>query len=375
MISRTQTGLRAALVAVAALGWWTGANAQNTTAGTPINNRAQVNYSVAGLPQAVIESSPTGNTTPGAGAGTDTAFLVDNKVDLSVTELSGNNTIVTPGAANGALAFRVVNEGNSPQGYRLTIAELVGTSLFGNTDNANFGNLVIRVDEDPSAGNGTGNGTYDGTEIATAIDVLNPSQDIIVFVVSPTVPLTLINLNFANVALTATTAVPATNGVTIVTQSVGANNPATIEVLFADATARDGLETDVDQFAVQTAGLTITKVQSVLDDGFGSVSPRAIPGATVAYVTTILNTGTIAAQGVSFSDAIPANTTFFANQYSATGDVGITGGLAATCNADPGDADADGCGLTAGTLSVNAAVLGNIIGGASVQVQFQVTIN
>ena len=377
MITRTPIGLRAALVAAAAIGWSLSANAQLTPAGTSINNRATVNYSVGGLVQAPIESSPTGNTTPGAGAGANTSFLVDNMINLTVTEVSGNNTIVTPGMANGVLAYRVTNTGNSPEGYQLTVAELVGTILFGNTDNANFGlaNLVVRVDEDPSAGNGTGNGTYDGTESATAIDSLNPSQDIIVFVVSPTVPLTLINNNFANVSLTARAAVPGTTGGTLETASAGANNPTTVEVLFADTNGFDATESAADQFAVQTAGLTITKVQSVLDDGFGSVSPRAIPGATVAYNTTILNTGTIAAQGVSFSDAIPANTTFFPNQYGPTGDVSITGGLTATCNADNGDADADGCGLTAGTLSVSAAVLGDIIGGASVQVQFQVKIN
>ena len=379
MITRTPIGLRAALVAAAALGWSLSANAQLTPAGTPINNRATVNYSVGGLVQAPIESSPTGNTTPGAGAGANTSFLVDNMINLTVTEVSGNNTVVTPGMANGVLAYRVTNTGNSPEGYQLTVAELVGTILFFNTDNANFGlaNLVVRVDEDPSAGNGTGNGTYDGTESATAIDRLNPSQDIIVFVVAPTVPLTLINNNFANVSLTARAAVPGTTGGTLETASAGANNPTTVEVLFADTNGFDATESAADQFAVQTAGLTITKVQSVLDDGFGSVSPRAIPGATVAYVTTILNTGTIAAQAVSFSDAIPANTSFFADQYSATGDVEIapSAGPVTTCNADPADADADGCALTAGTLSVSAAKLGNIVGGASVQIQFQVKIN
>ena len=50
------------------------------------------------------------------------------------------------------------------KGYRLTLTEEVATALFGNTDNANLGNLVVRVDEDPSAGQGTGNDTFDGTE-------------------------------------------------------------------------------------------------------------------------------------------------------------------------------------------------------------------
>src|SRR5262245_5088349 len=377
MITRTPIGLRAALVAAAALGWSLGASAQMTTAGTSINNRATVNYSVGGLAQAPIESSPTGNTTPGLGAGVNTSFLVDNLINLSVSELSGANTVVTPGQTNRVLSFTVANSGNSPEGYQLTVAEEVGTLLFGNTDNANFGlaNLVVRVDEDPSAGTGTGDDDYDGTESATSINVLNPGQSITVFVLAtPQVPLTLINGNYANVSLQARAAAPGTNGATLEVASPGANTPTTVEILFADA-GFDATQSATDQFSVVSAGLRITKVQSVLDDGFGSISPRAIPGATVAYVTTILNTGSVAAQGVSFSDPIPANTTLWPNQYSATGDVGITGGSVATCNADAGDLDGDGCGLTAGNLTVNSAVLGNIAGGASVQVQFQVKIN
>jgi uncharacterized repeat protein (TIGR01451 family) len=125
-----------------------------------------------------------------------------------------------------------------------------------------------------------------------------------------------------------------------------------------------------------SAALTITKVQTVIDDGFGSASPRAIPGATVVYLTTIQNTSpTVPATAVSFSDPIPANTTLLQDQYSPTGDVGITGGLAATCNADANDADADGCGIVAGSLNVSAAVLGNVAALGQVQVAFQVKIN
>jgi uncharacterized repeat protein (TIGR01451 family) len=347
-----------------------------TTAGTSIDNRATVNYTVGGLAQAPIESSPTGNVTPGVGAGVNTSFLVDNMINLSVSELSGNNTVVTPGTANAVLAFTVVNSGNSPEGYELTITEEVGTLLFGNTDNADFllANLVVRVDEDPSAGNGTGNDTYDGTESATAIDVLNPGQSITVFVVSPTVPLTLINANFANVNLQARAAVPGTSGGTLETASPGANFPNSIEILFADA-GFDATQSATDQFAVVTAGLTITKTQTVLDDPFASASPRAIPGANVEYLITIANSSTTtAADGVSLSDPVPANTTLRTAQYAGE-DVGITGGVVATCTADAGDADTDGCGTAAGTLTVSSAVIGNIGANATVTVRFQVTID
>jgi len=358
MITRT-LGSRAALVAVAALGWWTGANAQETPAGTPINNRASVNYSVGGIAQTVINSSPTGNTTPGASAGADTSFLVDNRVDLSVSEVSGGATVVTPGMANQYLAFTVANEGNSPQGYQLTIAEEAGTLVFSGTDNANFGNLVIRVDSNA-------NGAYDGADTATAIDVLNPSQSVRVFVVSPVVPGTLINNNFANVRLTATTHQPGPGGALVVESTTG--NTDGVEVLFNDALNQDGFENAVDQFSVVTAGLTISKIQNVVSDPFGS--GLALPDSVVEYLITITNTSaTTPAEDVSLSDPVPPNTTFVGTN------VDLTGVPATSCTADPLDANADGCSLDGGTLTVDDAVIGDIAAGATVTVAFQVTIN
>jgi uncharacterized repeat protein (TIGR01451 family) len=375
MVTRTLKGLRAALVAVAALGWWMGASAQNTLAGTSINNRASVNYSVGGLPQAVIESAPGGNTTPGLGAGADTTFLVDNRVNLSVTEVSTNATQVTPGLTNAAVAFRVLNSGNAPQGYQLTITELVGGVLFGNTDNTDFGNLQIRVDEDPSGGDGTGNGIYDGTEAATTLELLNPSQDIIVFVVAlPTVPLTQINANFANVQLQAQTAATGPGGALLVASPPG-NLPNVVEIMFVDA-GNDATESATDQFAVVTAGLTISKAETILDDPFASAIPRALPGSNVEYLITIQNTSTTTpAEDVSLSDPIPANTSLRANQYGPTADVAITGGVIASCNADALDGDGDGCGIDgSGALTVSDAVIGDVGALASVTLRFQVTI-
>jgi uncharacterized repeat protein (TIGR01451 family) len=373
MITRTRA--RAALAVLAVLsGYWNMAEAQLTTAGTSIENRATVNYSVGGQAQTVIESSPTGNTTPGAGAGANTSFLVDNRVDLTVARVSTGATVTAPGAPSVALAFTVTNTGNAPQGYALSFLEEAGTALFGNTDNIDLGNLVIRVDEDPSAGNGTGNGAFEGTETATAIDVLNPDQQITVFIVSPTTPLTVVDGNFANVRLQARTAVPGTNGGTLQTQSSVANDAATVEVVFADA-GNDAAESAVDQYAVQSAALIVTKTQTVLADGFGSASPRAIPGATVEYAITVANTSvTTPADGVAISDPVPANTQLTLGQYAGD-DIGVTGGAAATCTADANDTDADGCGVAAGTLTVGSTVIGNIGAGGSVIVRFQVQIN
>jgi uncharacterized repeat protein (TIGR01451 family) len=259
------------------------------------------------------------------------------------------------------LAFTVVNEGNSPQGYQLTMTEEVGTVAFTNTDTNNVGGLLVRVDD--------GDNAYDAGDTATAIDILNPSQSVMVFIVSPVVPGPLINLDFANVRLTATTAEPNTGGTTIVNESLGANTDA-VEVLFNDALNTDGFEFDVDQFAVVTAGLTITKTQNVVSDIFGSASPRALPDSVVQYQITIANTSTTtAADEVSLSDPVPPDTTLVGTN------VALTGLATASCTADAADADADGCGIAAGTLTVDDSVIGTIAAGATVTVAFQVTIN
>jgi uncharacterized repeat protein (TIGR01451 family) len=375
MSIRTSFGLRTALVAVAAIGWWTGANAQSLTpANTAITNRATVNYSVGGQAQALIESSPLGNTTPGFNNGVNTSFVVDNLVDFTVSEVSGDATVTTPGLP-AVLAFTVTNTGNAPQGYALSFLEEVATGLFTRTDNVDIGNLIIRVDEDPSAGTGDGDGIYNGSETATAIDVLNQNEDIRVFIVSPAAPLTLLNLNVANVRLQAQAADAGTNGATLTTESAGANGLNTVEILFGDL-GGDATESSVDQFFVQSAALTITKAPTVLDDGFGSASPRAVPGATVEYTITVTNTSTTtAADAVSVSDPVPANTTFLAAQYGGQ-DVRVSNGAVVTfCTADAADADADGCGIASGALSVAASAIGSIPASTTATVRFQVTIN
>ncbi len=80
---------------------------------------------------------------------------------------------------------------------------------------------------------------------------------------------------------------------------------------------------------------------------------------------------TIPADDVSISDPVPANTTFLTAQP-----VAITGGLVLICTGDALDADTDGCGITAGgALAVDSTVIGDVAGGATVTVAFQVTIN
>ena len=360
---------------------------QAQAAGTPVNtsiqNKATISYSVGGNAQTPIESSPTGNSVPGVNAGTATAFVVDNNVDLTVTESGAAATVVNPGQLNAVTTFVVTNTGNAPQAYQLTAANVAaGASLFGNSDNSDVGNLRAVVDAN-------GNNVYDpATDTATAITTLAPDAAVRVFVVAD-VPVTATNLQYANVRLTAAAAVNNTPA-TLLTQSTGADNPATVEIVFADGTsaggdaARNGRGAADDQYAVQSAALTVTKTSTVVSDPLnGTSNPKAIPLAVVEYAVTVANSGAVAATGVQIDDPVPANTTFQQNGYSSgTRDVQVTTSSGtAFCIAEVGATDTNGDGCfrpTATTLRVLPSLIGTIAPsgpGATVTVRFRVAIN
>jgi len=296
-----------ALLALSSIGVLQGAYAVGTDAGVSINNRATVNYSVGSVAQTPIESSPTGNSTPGANNGANTTFVVDNKILHTVAEVSGNATTTTPGATNVVATFTVTNTGNNSQGYQLTATNLTGGTLFGQTDNTDVTNLRAFRDVN-------GNSTYDpGVDTETFINTLAEDATVTVFVVAD-IPVTAVNGQHANVQLAARAAVAGTNGATLVTQSAGADNPATVDVVFADggAVARDGIHEASDQYAIQSASLSVSKVAAVVSDPFnGASNPKAIPGAVVRYTVTVSNASTTtAAQSVVLDDQIPADTVF-----------------------------------------------------------------
>ncbi len=362
-----------ALLALAALAAMQGAHALGTPSNTAINNRATVNYNVSGVAQTPIESSPTGNSTA---TGSDTSFVVDNRILHTVSEFSGNATASAPGAINQVTSFTVTNTGNTAQGYLLTVTNQAGTVLFGQTDNTNVNNLRAFVDAN-------GNGSYDaGVDIATNIATLAADASVRVFVLAD-VPLSATNGQFANVQLAA----QATNAgtTTVVVQTAGADNPAAVDVVFADAgaVARDGIHEAADQYAIQSAALSVAKTSAVVSDPFnGTTNPKAIPGAVVQYVVTMTNTGTVAASLVQITDPLPANTTFLRGAYPGGTDVEIQVGAAAAtyCLAEAGaDSNADGCFVNGSNALIvgSPAAVSTVNPGAgnAVSVRFRVTIN
>ena len=285
-----------ALIALSSVGALQSAFAVGTPSGTSISNQATVDYSVGGVGQTQI-ASPT------------TAFVVDSRIDLTVSEVSGNATQTTPGQNNVVATFRVTNTGNSTQGYQLSVVNEVGTTLFGQNDTTlDVNNLRTFVDSN-------GNGTYDaGTDTATHVNTLVTDADgesVTVFVLAD-IPVAATNGQYANVRLQAIAAVAGTNGATLATQTVGADNPAVVDIVFAD-TGRDATESAADQYEIRSAALVVTKAAAVISDPFNGTGAdrKAIPGAVIEYTITVTNNSTTTAAGaVSVTDNIPANTTF-----------------------------------------------------------------
>lgn len=342
-IARHLTKASLALMAIGSIGVMQSANAAGTASNTAITNRATVSYSVGGVSQTPIESSPTGNTTA---TGSDTSFRVDNKIIHIVTEVSGNPTSVgtAPGATNLVTTFTVTNQGNTAQGYLLTATNRPnGTaSPFsgGTADNQDVSNLRVFVESGTTAG-------YDPTDTATNIANLAPDATVTVYVLAD-IPAGAVNNQFANVQLAAQAATA--NTTTAVVQTAGADNANAVDIVFADggAVARDGIAEAQDQYQIQSAALTVTKTSSVVSDPFNNTTnPKAIPGATVQYTITVANTGSQPATGVAITDPIPGNTDYVAGSITVNGssvsDSGRTVGTPVTSlNVNPGAIAASG---------------------------------
>lgn len=347
------------------------AAAGETSANTDILNKATVSYSVSSIAQTVIESSPTGNSNPGVGNGTNTSFKVDRKVAFTVAELSGAATSpVNPGQNNVVTAFTLANTGNDAEGFALASANEVGTTLFTHVDNQQMSNLRVFVDSNA-------NGTYEsGSDTATLVNTLARDTSVVVFIVADT-PLAATNGQYANVQLTATAAVAGTSAATLETQT-GGPNTAGVDVVFVGSPDGSGhlVRTASDQYAIVSAALTVTKTSTLISDPINGTGANRlnIPGAVVEYTITVANGGATQADLVGISDQLDTNLTFQTGGMSGA-DIEIVvsgGGGTTTCTAAT---DGDGCSVTGGgLLTVGTTSRPNIAAGQNATIKFRVTI-
>jgi uncharacterized repeat protein (TIGR01451 family) len=349
--------------------------AVGTSAGTDVDNLATVSYEVGAVLQDVVESAPgAGNSVPGVSNGTVTTFVVDNRVDFSLTQVGSAHTTVTPGQTDAFVEFLLSNDGNSAQDFNMAVSQLnTGDGLVNTLDDSNvdMANLRVRV------GNGGGVPVLGdlpyGDEIAadTVVTVyVFGDADLI---------LGLVNGDVANIELSATVAAAGGAGLgTDLSDDLANPDTAGLEVVFAEGgVLGDGIETDRDGFLVSSAGLNVSKVAAVISDPFnGTTNPKAIPGATVEYVITITNGGGADADSVSVTDAIDTDVTFIADFYAGQDLLVVNDGTTISpCNADGTDTDSDGCALDGQNLTVgNANLAITVTAGTSLVITYRVLI-
>ncbi|ACL03088.1 conserved repeat domain protein [Desulfatibacillum aliphaticivorans] len=370
--------------------------AEGTEAGEQVENMATITYSVGSVVQTPIESSPLGNSTPGAGAGADTTFLVDNKIVVTVdSDVSGSQTISPLGEYT--YSFTIENVGNAPQGYNLEVTDLAA----GYTSN-------IWVEDDDIAGLDTTN-DLDRDYISS----LAADDDITVYVVI-TVPDTVGANSVSNgdtttfnlVATTCTNNITAFQNETENAGTIGVGTVVeedetvvwvsnTVQDVFGDAAgtddiANDGMHSDSVTCVVATTSLLVTKTSLVVEDPIlgnyvaGSNYPKAIPGAYVEYTITIVNQGTVDATNVSISDDLDQNDqmtdgdiVFATDRYNTSADdVEVTYDATGTPSYSYFDTtdspNVDNATFTSYVLNVsNLTVAAN----TTVTVQYQVQIN
>jgi len=366
--------------------------AAGTTADTQVLNRATVVYSVNAVPQTEIESSPLGNSTPGATQGQDTEFRVDRRVDFQIDQVQIALTPVDQGDADQVVEYLLTNNSNSALDFALTaINALDGADTGHGVDNdVDVANLRWHVSASPEPG---GPDPVLGTDPVNVIN-LAADQSIRIWVYADIIG-AFSNGDVAVIELSATAAEPNSAAATLLEESAGPGDPLVVENVWANGPVGPGvnfIETQLEGYEISTFPLTITKISTVISDPINGVSAnaKAIPGAVIEYLITIDNSAAaVAATGISISDVINAPSVFRdatnppplnSEPYNGgTANVQF-GPIAAPTGFCLADADvADGCTLAGTTLTIAGSTLGvltpiDVAAGAVLEVRFQVII-
>lgn len=380
---RITSGLVSIALAILVLGGVaSNAIAAGTASGTTISNQATIDFNVNSIAQPQQSSN-------------NYQFVVDNKVDLTVSTDDGSAVLVTPGSNDNVLTFTVQNDGNTSQDFQVTAAASTGgAAAFGGTDNIDADTVEVFVESGATAGYQAGEDT------ATHIDALAADTNVKVYIVSD------FNTGYsdgdiASYYLVAEARINDAAGTLggALTQTAGADTVGSVDIVFADGDGDGGLGNDAsrdakhssqDDYEVSASSITFTKSSTVISDPFNNTTnPKRIPGAVIEYNLTISNAaGASTATDISIADSLNTEiatngTLAFNTQYDATAGQGIvishpdylagadTEYTNANDGAEFGGVSADWSVTTTNTVTVNGITLD---AGESAAVKFRVTV-
>lgn len=378
-----------------------------TNACQPINNTATVDYYVGGSQQAQKSSSAT--------------FKVGNKINLSVQRVDNAYVSVSPGQTDAYLYYKITNNGNAYQKYKLTSGDSAALPTgWATADNYDATATAIEIQSAVNKAYNDGTTSYATVASDITPNALAPGDYINVRVKStiPTypagAPVANTGYNDGDVSakyLQAQTfdpsATPAVVGLndspvyynsgTTCTNAEGAFN------VFADpkgtddtTAAYDGKASDLDAYKTGSPNLSIAKASVVCSDPVtgssvacgGSVSPRAIPDAVVLYTITLTNSGSVDAINVNIADTLDTNLNFVTKFKAAikdcTGEASDSGIViedssdsSTTCYTNANDATTPKVDFTGGTLHAGTSTGATAItvkAGKTVKINYQATI-
>ena len=387
--------------------------AVGTAANTDITNKASLSFTSGGGAAITLESSPTGNTATGVGAGTITSFKVDRRVNLLVAKVDAAIVTASAGSTNVITTFNVTNSGNDTQDFILTVGQLAaGTANpFGGALTDSFDTTACTI-----AADNNNDGTYTAADTLNYLDNIPADQTRKVFV-RCTVPATAANATIAVIQLTAQAADGSVTGTLGAAATESAGDTAGVDTVLGDAagsddSARDGKHSARNAYQAQAAVLTFQKTDTLICDPLnGNSAAKRIPGAFVKYTMLVSNSGSASAVLGTLTDTIASSVTFDTRFVAGTTAAACVATGASVAGASAGNSFRFSCGgsstrtcttaafqsnvadtdaasfagsavtvnypnsLPAGTFGVNTYTAGELKAGESVTVEFQVSIN
>jgi len=344
----------ASALAAAALLWSAAgiAGAAGTTAGTVVSNTATVDYTVNAVVQPQVASLAAD-------------FMVDRRVDLTVTTLESTEVLVTPATANNGTAYTLTNTSNAALDFALTAANFATNPFAPPADNFDIVTMTAVVDN--------GDSVCDAGDVGGATTAANLAEDASVVVcVLVTIPGGQANDDVAAVTLTATAQ---ELGGGALSEEAGADVVGSMQTVFADGdgasaaeVARDAAHSDAASYQVQSADVTIAKTETLISDPINNVTfPRHIPGAIVEYQVTVTNAAGSAfpATSLTISDVLSADVLFRPDTYAVAEGIDVDGTPQTNATGD------DSGEFAAGTVTVTVP---SLAAGASTVITFQVTV-
>ncbi len=303
------------------------AHAAGTLAGTLIDNVAQASY-----------DGPDGPVTIDSNI---VSFKVDELLDVAVISRDPGDVVTNPGATAQLLTYRVTNNGNGTEAFKLIANPTLGNDQF----DPELEQIILDTNN---------NGVYDpGVDTlytpGSNDPLLAPDEGVTVFILS-TIPVSASDTDKGRVALRATAVTGSGDPGRVFAGQGDGGGDAIVGTTRATQSA-------LGTFVIQAASVSLVKSATILDPFGGS---EAVPGATITYqlVASVIGNGSIA--NLRIDDTIPANTSYVAQSTTLDG------------NPLTDTADSDAGSFSGTAISV---ALGTVTGPATPTVTFKVIIN